>query len=212
MRFTLDQIVPWGRSFKEYVRMFSLTDTDLGKKILGCGDGPASFNAAMRRRGKKVISADPLYQFSGKQIRGRVQEAYRTIMEQLEANRSAYTWTTIRSPQDLGRIRMKSMEAFLRDFERGKTEGRYLPHELPKLSFANGEFDLARCSHLLFTYSGQLSAEFHAEAVLEMCRVAKEVRIFPLLDHGGQPSPHIGAGLQCDRGAWWPIRGRVCRL
>ncbi len=191
MPFTLDQIVPWGRSFKEYVRMFSLTDTDLGKRIVGCGDGPASFNAAMRRQGKTVVSADPLYQFSGEQIRGRVQEAYRTIMEQLEANQAAYTWTTIRSPQDVGRIRLKSMEAFLRDFERGKTEGRYLPHELPALPFADGEFDLALCSHLLFTYSGQLSAEFHVQAVMEMCRVAKEVRIFPLLDHGGQPSPHV---------------------
>ncbi len=191
MPFTLDQIVPWGRSFKEYVRMFSLTDTDLGKRIIGCGDGPASFNAAMCRQGKKVVSVDPLYQFSGEQIRERVQEAYRTIMEQLEANQAAYTWTTIRSPQDLGRIRMKSMEAFLRDFERGKTEGRYRPHELPELPFADGEFDLALCSHLLFTYSGQLSADFHAQAVLEMCRVAREVRVFPLLDHGGQPSPHV---------------------
>ena len=191
MAFTLDKIVPWGRSFKEYVRMFSLTDTDLEKRILGCGDGPASFNAAMRRQGKKAVSVDPIYQFSGEQIRGRVQEAYRTIMEQLEANQAAYTWTTIRSPQDLGRIRMKSMEAFLRDFERGKTEGWYLPHELPDLPLADGEFDLALCSHLLFTYSGQLSLDFHCRGVLEMCRVAREVRVFPLLDHGGQLSPHV---------------------
>ncbi len=191
MAFTLDQIVPWGRSFKEYVRMFSLTDSDLEKRLLGCGDGPASFNAAMRRRGKTVVSVDPLYQFSGERIRERVQEAYRTIMEQLEANQSAYAWTTIRSPQDLGRIRLQSMEAFLRDLERGRSEGRYLPHELPDLPFADGEFDLALCSHLLFTYSLQLSADFHVRAVLEMCRVAKEVRVFPLLDHGGGPSPHV---------------------
>ena len=135
-------------------------------------------------RARKFVSADPLYHFSGEQIRGRVQEAYRTIMEQLEANQAAYTWTTIRSPQDLGRIRSKSMEAFLRDFERGKAEGRYLPHELPELPFADGEFDLALCSHLLFRYSGQLSAEFHVQAVLEMCRVAKEVRVFPLSTTG----------------------------
>ena len=191
MPFTLDQIVPWGRSSKEYIRMFSLTDADLEKKILGCGDGPASFNAAMHRRGKRVVSVDPLYQFSAEEIRARVQEASRTIMEQLEANRSAYTWTTIRSPEELGQLRMKAMEAFLRDFERGKQEGRYLPHELPDLPFADNEFDLAVCSHLLFTYSGQLSLDFHCRAVAEMCRVAKEIRVFPLLDHGGQPSPHI---------------------
>jgi hypothetical protein len=191
MPFTLDQIVPWGRSSNEYIRMFSLTDADLEGKILGCGDGPASFNAAMHRRGKRVVSVDPLYQFSAEKIRARVQDASRLIMEQLEANRSAYTWTMVRSPQELCRLRLKAMEAFLRDFERGKQEGRYLPHELPDLPFTDNEFELALCSHLLFTYSGQLSLDFHCRAVSEMCRVAKEVRVFPLLDHGGQPSPHV---------------------
>ncbi len=191
MAFTLEQIMPWGRSFGEYVRMFALTEADMEKRILGCGDGPASFNAGMFRRGKRVVSVDPLYEFSAEQIRSRVQDACRTIIEQLVANQSAYVWTTIRSPQDLCRIRMKTMEAFLRDFERGKNEGRYLSYELPQLPFADGEFDLALCSHLLFTYSGQLSLDFHCQAVLEMCRVAREVRVFPLLDHGGQPSPHV---------------------
>ena len=191
MAFTLDQIVPWGRSFGEYVRMFALTEADLEKRVLGCGDGPASFNAAMFRKGRQVVSVDPLYEFSAEQIRGRVQDACRTIIEQLVANQSAYVWTMIRSPQDVGRIRMKTMEAFLRDFERGKDEGRYLSHELPQLPFADGEFDLALCSHLLFTYSGQLSLDFHCRGVLEMCRVAREVRVFPLLDHGGQLSPHV---------------------
>jgi hypothetical protein len=44
MAFTLDQVVPWGRSFDEYRRMFALSDDDLGLRILGCADGPASFN------------------------------------------------------------------------------------------------------------------------------------------------------------------------
>jgi hypothetical protein len=44
--FTLDKVVPWGRSFDEYVRMFDLTPADLGKRILGCGDGPASFGSS----------------------------------------------------------------------------------------------------------------------------------------------------------------------
>jgi len=196
LAFSLNQIVPWGRNFDEYVRMFSLTDADLEKKLLGCGDGPASFNAAMRRTGQRVVSVDPLYQFSSAQIRGRVQEACQTIVEQLVANQSAYVWTTITSPQDLGRIRMVAMEEFLRDFEQGKDEGRYLPCELPQLPFADGQFDLALCSHLLFTYSSQLSADFHVQAICEMCRVAQEVRVFPLLDHGGQSSPHIDSVLR----------------
>jgi hypothetical protein len=191
MAFQLDQIVPWGRSFDEYVRMFSLTDDDLKKRTLGCGDGPASFNATMHPMGNRVVSVDPLYQCSAEQIRGRVQEVYPTILEQLVANQSAYVWTTISSTEDLGRIRSEAMETFLADFETGRVEGRYLPHELPELPFGDGQFDLALCSHLLFTYSGQLSAEFHCQAILEMCRVAAEVRVFPLLDHGGQRSPHL---------------------
>ena len=51
--------------------------------------------------------------------------------------------------------------------------------------------DLALWSHLLFTYSGQLSADFHGQAVFEMCRVARDVQVVPLLDPGGQPSPHV---------------------
>jgi len=33
--FTLDQVVPWGRSFDEYVRMLALSDVDLQKTMLG---------------------------------------------------------------------------------------------------------------------------------------------------------------------------------
>jgi hypothetical protein len=46
MTFTLDSVVPWGRSFDEYVAMFALSEEDLGRRVLGCADGPASFNAA----------------------------------------------------------------------------------------------------------------------------------------------------------------------
>jgi hypothetical protein len=62
--FTLDRVVPWGRSFDEYRRMFALTDADLTSSIVGCADGPASFNAEATARGHSVISCDPIYRFS----------------------------------------------------------------------------------------------------------------------------------------------------
>jgi hypothetical protein len=80
MAFSIDQIVLWGRSFDEYVGMFGLTETDLSGRILGCGDGPASFNAEATRRGHRVGSCDPVYDFSAKQIERRVHETYDTIM------------------------------------------------------------------------------------------------------------------------------------
>jgi hypothetical protein len=41
----LDKVIPFGRSLDEYTKIFSLSKSDLNRKILGVGDGPASFNA-----------------------------------------------------------------------------------------------------------------------------------------------------------------------
>jgi hypothetical protein len=51
MPFTLSEIVPWGRSYKEYLAMFSLSCEDLQGRILGCADGPASFNSVLASKG-----------------------------------------------------------------------------------------------------------------------------------------------------------------
>lgn len=64
MAFELSGVVPWGRSYAEYVAMFALSDEDLNRRILGCGDGPAAFNAGLTGRGGSVVSVDPLYAFS----------------------------------------------------------------------------------------------------------------------------------------------------
>jgi hypothetical protein len=199
MAFSLDEIVPWGRSFDEYVGMFGLTEADLSGPVLGCGDGPASFNAEATRRGHRVISCDPIYQFSVAQIEQRVHETYDTIMEELRPNVDSYIWDTFGSPEGLGKARMTSMRRFLADYERGKREGRYVNACLPSLPFPDKTFDLALCSHLLFLYSDHLSLTFHRAAIAELCRVAQEVRIFPLLDLGSQESAHlepITSGLQ----------------
>lgn len=72
MGLVLQDIVPWGRSFDEYQRMFALDAADLGQRILGCGDGPAAFNAALTARGGQVVSVDPLYAFDAVQIHARI--------------------------------------------------------------------------------------------------------------------------------------------
>ena len=52
--FTLDTVVPWGRSFDEYRRMFALGEAELRRRILGVADGPASFNAQATAGGLSV--------------------------------------------------------------------------------------------------------------------------------------------------------------
>lgn len=182
MAFVLDSVVPWGRSFDEYVRMFGLGEEELRGRIVSCGDGPAGFNCEMSARGLRVVSCDPIYQFTGEALRVRIDESFEKVMAETRRNQGNFVWETIKSPEELGRVRMEAMERFLGDYEVGRREGRYVAGSLPKLPFGDGEFDLALCSHLLFLYSEHLSLDFHRQAVAEMCRVAMEVRIFPLID------------------------------
>jgi hypothetical protein len=182
MTFTLENIVPWGRSLDEYIKMFHLTEDDLHLNILGCGDGPASFNSEMHKLGYCVTSIDPVYQLTVAQMRERITATYDQIMEQVRHNEGQFVWEIFTSPEELGQTRMAAMQEFLTDFEQGKEEGRYLSEAFPFLPFLDETFDIALCSHLLFLYSEQLSLDFHRASIAEMCRVAREVRIFPLLD------------------------------
>ena len=193
MTFTVSQVVPWGRSFDEYVAMFDLTDAELAGRIVGCGDGPASFNAVLTRRGGRIVSVDPLYRFSQDQIRERIRRTCDDILEQTRKNAHEFVWTRIKSVEELGQLRMAAMEEFLSDYPAGVAEKRYVDGELPHLPFPDGTFDLAVCSHLLFLYSEQLSEDFHVESIKELCRVAGEARIFPLLELGAIKSRHVDA-------------------
>ena len=199
--FTLEQVVPWGRSFDEYRRMFALSGDDLARRILGCGDGPAGFNAEATRRGAAVISCDPIYQWDAAQIRSRIAATYDTVLDQARRNADEFVWDSIASVDELGAVRMAAMEDFLADYGGGTAEGRYLTAELPALPFADSSFDLALCSHFLFLYSLQLDEAFHHASIRELCRVAREVRIFPLLALGGQQSPYVDRVMEGIRSA-----------
>jgi hypothetical protein len=171
--------------------MFALSDEDLTRRILGCGDGPASFNAEATRLGSTVISCDPIYRWEAIDIRERVTTTRDEILEQTRRNAGEFVWDSIRSVDQLGRIRMAAMDAFLDDFSDGKAQGRYVDNELPTLPFADRSFDLALCSHFLFLYSDQLGEAFHHQSLRELCRLAGDVRIFPVLALGGRRSPFI---------------------
>ncbi|MGH1492932.1 MAG: SAM-dependent methyltransferase [Acidimicrobiales bacterium] len=192
MGFQLASVVPWGRRFVEYRAMFDLTENDLGGRILGCGDGPASFNAEATAAGFEVVSVDPIYRFSADDIRSRVEEVFDDMIDQTTSNAADFTWGHgVVDLDDLTQKRRTAMEGFLGDYERGQAEGRYRAEKLPSLPFEDGSFDLALCSHFLFLYGEQLSTEFHLDSLVELCRVAKEVRVFPLLELGSLPSRHL---------------------
>jgi hypothetical protein len=187
--------------------MFALTRGDLASSILDCAGGPASFTAEMRRAGKQVVSCDPIYAFPANQIARRIYETAPKILERAHRTSENFIWTEFDSPERMIRSRHDIMRLFLEDLPAGLAESRYRIAELPALPFRDRELDLALCSHFLFTYSNVLSLEFHTASIRELCRVAKQARIFPLFPQfGTERSPRVSSvtsqlasdGYQCD--------------
>jgi len=187
----LKETVPWGRPFDEYVSMFDLSPSDLEVRLLDCGAGPSSFAAEASARDCQVVACDPLYRFNANDIALRIDEIYPLMVANMEAARNRFVWTWAGSPSQHAEQRMTAMRQFLADFNLGHREGRYVAGALPRLPFANDSFDLALSSHFLFLYSAQFSLDFHVAAIEEMLRVARQVRIFPLLDLNGEQSSHL---------------------
>lgn len=100
-------------------------------------------------------------------IRQRITATSQEVLDQTRQNQHEFVWTTIKSVDDLGRLRAEAMKAFVADYEVGKRHGRYVAAELPILPFTDRSFDLAVCSHFLFLYSDQLGEDFHRAEILE---------------------------------------------
>jgi hypothetical protein len=182
----------WSRSFDEYRLIFRLAESDLAGLILGCADGPASFNAEATAFGHRVISCDPTYAYSDIEFERRAEACYEVVISQVKENIEKYIWGYFRDPNHLGQCRLAAMRNFLADFDVGKQAGRYVTASLPELPFEDGQFSLALVSHFLFLYSNQFDRDFHVAAFEELLRVAGEVRVFPLFGLDRHRSPHVG--------------------
>ena len=187
--------------------MFDLKVSDLQLKILDCAAGPASFNAELHELGSRVVSCDPIYRFSSSDIAEQIDKTYDAVLNATRETQDNFVWQQIGSVEHLGELRQRAMKQFLADFDAGIHQGRYRAGELPNLPFSEDEFDLALCSHYLFTYSDVLSLEFHLDAIRELCRVSAEVRIFPLVGQFGteyssyvcEVLSHLGVkGYRCE--------------
>ena len=191
MDFHYKDIVPWGRSFDEYLDMFNLCEEDLARDIVGVGDGPASFNTRMYQRGTPIVSVDPIYRYSEAELRQRIQDTYEDVIAQARQNEDKFVWTKFASVDELAEIRMQAMEEFCQDFETGKRQGRYIDASLPTLPFSDRHFDLVLSAHLLFFYSANRDLAFHLNAIRELLRIGTEVRIFPIVDVNSNPSAFL---------------------
>lgn len=189
MAFLLKDVVPWGRNLNEYRKIFSLTDEELSnKKIIGFGDGPASFNSEATELGYDVTSLDRIYQFTRIELDKRISETRDIIIEQIKNNTDNYLWGEIKTLAELEQIRMSAMKTFIADYDKGKDDRRYIYHQLPsKTAFSENTFDIGLSSHFLLMYTA-LGYDFHIKSINEMLRICREVRIFPIVDLDGNKS------------------------
>src|SRR5699024_7893639 len=161
------------RSLREYTDMFGLGPEDLKRRILDCPGGAASAVAEISADGGTAVAVDPEYALGADELRARVlADLDRSVLYTRERD-DQFDWD----------VRGAAAERMLADLEAAPE--RYVAGALPSLPFASDSADLALCSHLLFTYADRLDAADHVAAIVEMARVASEVRIYPLVDHWG---------------------------
>ncbi|MGV8995862.1 MAG: class I SAM-dependent methyltransferase [Parvibaculaceae bacterium] len=188
--FNLGGVVPWGRRFDEYEAFFALGDVVSGTRIVDVGGGPASFASEATARGLSVTAVDPIYDAGSAAIRDQFEATAKAMRAGMTASSYRFNWKFYGSEDQVHQRRRAALDLFLEDFAR-QGHARYITGSLPHLPFADGAFDLALSSHLLFLYGDDLDGAFHLRALRELLRVAREVRVFPLVNLDGRPSSHL---------------------
>ncbi len=188
----MQDIALLGYTLDEYCHMFDLKKDDLKLKILDCAAGPASVNAELTQQGGEVISCDPLYELPCDLIKERINSHYAGLAQSLAHYQAKFNWDRYPTIDSYINLHHKAIEQFYQDYPQGITAQRYQRCLLPQLPFADFEFDLCLCSHFLFAKHYDHSQQFIVTSILEMCRVAHEARIFPLLDPQGEVTDLAG--------------------
>lgn len=191
----MSNLVLWGHHLDEYQEMFDLTPAHLDSSLLEYASGPSAFNAEMHQAGKQCISCDPMFTLDKDTFISKAALVFADMLEKVSVERDKFDFRYYGNFEGLIEKRRSGMATFFADYLVGKNEKRYLPIEEITLPFADFSFDMALSSHYLFGEIDDLDLDFHIRVIKELARVGKEVRIFPLIDREGQPSPYLGPVL-----------------
>lgn len=195
------KLVLWGQHIDEYKEMFSLSDSDLQKTILDYGSGPNAVNAEFTEKGGQIVSCDPLFNLDKDTLFSKTSLIFADMAAKIKKDKDKFDFSRYGSFQMLIDERKEGIDKFFADFDKAKDEQRCLAVKEHNLPFADFSFDLALSAHYLFADLDDQDVNFHLAIIKELARVAKEVRIFPLIDRHNQPSPFLGPvllGLQAE--------------
>jgi SAM-dependent methyltransferase len=189
------KLVLWGHHIDEYQEMFAVNEKEMKSTILEYGCGPSAVNFELSQRGQAIKSADPLFNLDKDTLYSKVELIFDDMVKRLLKEEDRFDFSLYGSSEALINKRREGMKLFFADYERGKKEKRYFGVNQYSLDFTDFSFDLALSSHYLFADLDDQDVDFHIKVIKELARVAKEVRIFPLVDRFHQPSPFLGPVL-----------------
>ncbi len=190
-KLDLERIVFIGRTFEEYLDMFSLSEETMkGKRILDCPAGACSFTAVGNKSGFDITACDIAYYYSSDDLKNKGLRDLEHTMENMEKARGNFKWDYFKNVEGLKKHRFSAFKNCTDDM--AKSNDRYIPAVLPALPFLDDEFDICLSAHFLFMYDDRLDYEFHLKTIKELLRVSKEeIRIFPLVNLEGKRYEHL---------------------
>lgn len=188
-------LVFWGHHVDEYREMFGLTNDELKGRILEFASGPSAFNAELAGVAQKRVSCDPLFNLDYDTLKVKSGLVFADMLEQITANPAHFDFSGYADQTAFFEHRQSGMRTFFSDYLQGKEAGRYIGINDINLPFEKFSFDIAVSSHYLFSQLEDQTIDFHVAILQELARVAREVRIFPLIDSHEKTSPLLGPVL-----------------
>ncbi|USQ14984.1 hypothetical protein J2N86_06725 [Legionella lytica] len=189
------KLVLWGHNVDEYRDMFDLSQDDMNSRILEYGCGPSAVNAQQFHEAHEAVSCDPLFVLDKDTLSSKAVMIFSEMVHEVQKEQDKFDFSEYGSLEQLIEKRQRGMKEFFADYEQGKAEGRYYGAADYHLPYPDFSFDFALSAHYLFADLEDQTIDFHLNVIRELARVAKEVRIFPLIDREGKTSELLGPVL-----------------
>ncbi|PHQ79629.1 MAG: hypothetical protein COB66_06480 [Coxiella sp. (in: Bacteria)] len=186
------EVIPgWIHGLEEYEQMFDLKPEDFKKSILDFPGSISSFNAEVHAEAKHVVSGDAIYAKDMTEMQAYADKLFALNSEYLTQHADDLLQKGKDGLEFVFEMWQRNQARFLEDYAAAKGQGRYERVLMPNLPYETHQFQLALCSDYVF--NGHAHNDCRPEqVVLELCRVAEEVRIFPLLTETGDISEWLG--------------------
>lgn len=193
----MGQCVLWGNTLTDYQQMFDMEFSTFKGRLLEFASGPSGVNAKLTEQGVSVVSYDQRFKLPAPGLRDITEQDFEQALKSVQQNSQHYQWQTYASPMVLAESRRAGIERFFDDYTQGVVDKRYLAgDEWMPLPFADFNFDLVISAHFFLQESDCYSLDWQVQMIVELCRVGRELRIFPLVNERGETATMLGPLMQ----------------